>query len=617
MRSVLGSSGATQEDADFVLAEAAALGVDPLDYCAHSLGLGAVRVAEAAAEWAGVAWAEAIPRAACTARRFDRLDHLGQARTFRAEVDGVETVYCAPRFSGLLALCEHFEKEPQARDRFCIVPAAAIRAAYAEAARDDLLDNARHRLTHLWPKASGAVVLGKTARTTFVALLAVALTATVLAPFFLQAIFVPLVGLLLIVPAVMKLLAAALPNPEDQLEPAELLGDADLPVYSVLVPLRDEAHMVPQLCRALEALDYPAEKLDIKFVVEERSLKTVAAVERVLGDPRYDLVRVPDSLPRTKPKALNYALPLVRGEHVVVYDAEDVPDPDQLRKAASAFAADRGIDCLQAELVIDNPGENVFTALFAGEYAGQFGLMLPLLSRWRLPMPLGGTSNHFLTRSLREVGGWDAYNVTEDADLGVRLARLRYRSATLRSRTHEEAPLTLGAWMAQWMKGWMQTFVVHNRSPLECLGDMGWKAFLAFEIYVGSMIVSALLHTVFLVSLAASILLTGLALPDTLWGMANALILIVGYGGAFAVVIAGLRRLGKQGLLVHQLALPVYWVLHTVAAARAAYELFARPHYWAKTAHGRTRIARTAAGAAPRARRMAIPTPGERIEPVF
>ena len=162
----------------------------------------------------------------------------------------------------------------------------------------------------------------------------------------------------------------------------------------------------------------------------------------------------------------------------------------------------------------------------------------------------------------------------------------------------------------------MQTFVVHNRSPFECLGDMGWKAFLAFEIYVGSMIVSSLLHTVFGVSLLLSILFFGLQFPNNPWGWANAAILVVGYSGAFAIVIAGLSRLGvERKVLLYQLALPFYWVLHTLAAARAAYELFARPYYWAKTEHGRTRFDR-AIGSGPAARRH-VAAVSERIEPVF
>ena len=183
------------------------------------------------------------------------------------------------------------------------------------------------------------------------------------------------------------------------------------------------------------------------------------AVEGVLGDPLFRMIEVPDGPPRTKPKAIDYALPLAHGKYLVVYDAEDVPEPGQLRLAASRFEADTGLACLQAELVPENASENALTALFAGEYAGLFGRLLPALARWGLPMPLGGTSNHFRLSVLREIGGWDAFNVTEDADLGVRLARRGLRAETFESRTYEEAPVTLRAWMAQrtrWMKGWMR-----------------------------------------------------------------------------------------------------------------------------------------------------------------
>ena len=194
-------------------------------------------------------------------------------------------------------------------------------------------------------------------------------------------------------------------------------------------------------------------------MVEQRSRATVEAVQAILGDARFRLIEVPDGAPRTKPKAIDYALPLARGRYVVVYDAEDVPDPVQLRLAASRFEADHAIACLQAELVPENASENALTALFAGEYAGLFGRMLPSLARWGLPVPLGGTSNHFRTTVLRSLGGWDAFNVTEDADLGVRLARRKLRAEMISSRTLEEAPLSVKAWMAQrtrWMKGWMR-----------------------------------------------------------------------------------------------------------------------------------------------------------------
>jgi cellulose synthase/poly-beta-1,6-N-acetylglucosamine synthase-like glycosyltransferase len=400
------------------------------------------------------------------------------------------------------------------------------------------------------------------------------------------------------VPAALRLMAVVPGLVPPPLATDDELGDEKLPVYSVLVPLRNEVHMVESLARALTNLDYPAEKLDIKFVVEARSEATVAAVTARLGDPRFELIAVPDEAPRTKPKALNYALPFVRGEHVVVFDAEDIPQPGQLRQAASLFALHPELDCLQAELVIDNATESWLTTMFAGEYAGLFGHMLPALAHWRLPMPLGGTSNHFRVQALRELGGWDAFNVTEDADLGVRLARLRYRSATFASQTSEEAPIGLSAWMAQrsrWMKGWMQTFIVHSRHPLAFIGDIGWRGFLAFEIYVGSLIVSALLHTAFL---ATAMLRLIFMLPQSRldpWGVLYIVVLVFGYGGAMALVGAGLMRLDRRRLLLFQLTLPFYWVLHSAATIRAAHELLIRPFYWAKTEHGRTRMQRNVA----------------------
>lgn len=267
-----------------------------------------------------------------------------------------------------------------------------------------------------------------------------------------------------------------------------------------------------------------------------------------------------------------------------------------MRLAASTFAARPLIDCLQAELVIDNAEESRLTALFAGEYAGQFGLMLPLIARLGLPMPLGGTSNHFRAAALRSLGGWDSFNVTEDADLGVRLARHGLRTATIASQTREEAPVDMRAWLKQrtrWMKGWMQTLIVHNSDWRELLDDLGWRGFLGFQIYVGSMVLSAPLHTAFMLSLL-------LGLPgdghtpslDAMDGVA-AVTFLVGYAGPGLLVVMGLRRLGRHDLLAGQLLLPLYWFLHSVAALLALIELVRMPHFWAKTDHGRTRLSRS------------------------
>ncbi|HTJ59466.1 MAG TPA: glycosyltransferase family 2 protein [Devosiaceae bacterium] len=590
----------SEADAAAVLDAAHELGVNPVHYCVHRYGLGAEAVFARAAEWAGLAFLPSVPFDGRGSIQVRRLDSLGGIRSIRASLDGREILFLAPGFDEFIGLKAHAAAHPEFRRQTCIVPAAAIPRALSSVSTEQLLDEARGRLSRRWPFASAGLDLGRRDRVIFIGAMTLLVASTALSACSSDLCGPAVAGVLLLAPALFRLGAVATrPAKESQLPP---LSDAELPIYSVLIPLRDEAHMVPLLRRAMTALHYPPEKLDIKFVVEGRSEATVSAVRDLLADPRFELVEVPDARPFTKPKALNYALPFVRGAHVVVYDAEDIPDPDQLLLAAAAFAGDPGVDCLQAELLVDNARENVLTGLFAGEYAGQFGPLMAALARHGLPLPLGGTSNHFRTAALRELGGWDAFNVTEDADLGVRLARLRYRTAMLQSRTYEEAPISIDAWMRQrtrWMKGWMQTFIVHNRRPLTLFRDMGWRNFLAFEIYVGSLIVSPLLHATFLFSLlAAPCLGVRTLFGSNGAGLALALaVLVLGYGGAFAAVFAGLLRLGQRRLLAVQLLLPLYWMLQAVATIRAGHELLVRPHFWAKTKHGLTKLERSVSSA--------------------
>jgi glycosyltransferase XagB len=547
-----------------------------------------------AARWAGLAYEHGLPDGLRAALSLLPIDGARNVRAVRIGRGDAERLFAAPPFAAFIALRDLAGRAGDAAGRLTIVPPKPLREGLAAALGDQLTDAATRRLAQQWPEASGRRDLTLGARLLFIAGLLLVAGAAFLSPLHVTPLLLPLVGCFLFAPALLRI-AAVLWQPQAR-EVVPPLGDDDLPVYSVLVPLRDEAQMVPQLARALLALDYPRAKLDVKFVVEARSRETVAAVRWAAAHAaHFELVTVPDGLPRTKPKALNFALPLARGDFLVIYDAEDIPDPGQLRRAASRFAAEPDLQCLQAELVVDNARESWLAALFAGEYAGQFGLMLPLLARLGLPMPLGGTSNHFRTSALRAVGGWDPFNVTEDADLGVRLSRLGLRTGVLDSVTREEAPVALGAWMAQrtrWMKGWMQTFIVHNRAPGPFLRDIGLKGFLAFQIYVGSMIVSALLHTAFLAGACIAFFLPQLGWYAHGWSAASLTLLLLGYGGAAALVVAGLVRIGRRDLLARQLLLPVYWALHSAAVFRAGWELLTRPHFWAKTRHGVTRVDR-------------------------
>jgi cellulose synthase/poly-beta-1,6-N-acetylglucosamine synthase-like glycosyltransferase len=598
LRAILAENCATDSIAEKHLAAAARAQMDPLDYCAHQFGLGNAVAWQRAARWAGYGFAGALPSHPRLAQgRVDRIEHLGDIRSLRQNVLGQDLTFIAPSFDQVLRLKVSWSTALFRKIRFA--PPEAVETAVTRAASDQLMAGARQNITTLWPEASAAVSLPITARIGFVATLLVLIVLVMLSGIIARPFLIPVVAILLMAPGLLRLLAAF---PAPAAPAPRALADAELPFYSVLIPLRDESQMVPMLKRAMSAIDYPPHRLDIRFVVEAKSPETVEAVEHALGDPRFRMVVVPQGAPHTKPKAIDYALPLARGEFVVVYDAEDVPAPDQLRLAAARFRADPELACLQAELVPENAHENALTALFAGEYAGLFGRLLPALARWRLPVPLGGTSNHFRTSILREIGGWDAFNVTEDADLGVRLARRGLRAETFASRTYEEAPLGLRAWMAQrtrWMKGWMQTYVVHNRAPRLFLKDIGWRGFLGFQVLVGGMILSSLLHTVFIGTMLGRLLLDGVVglVPQDGWDWFAVGILATGYGGASAIVISGLLHQRAYHLLPIQLLLPVYWILHSIAALYAAQELITKPVHWAKTTHGVTRMARSAAAA--------------------
>ncbi len=397
-------------------------------------------------------------------------------------------------------------------------------------------------------------------------------------------------------------LAAPLLVPDPPPAPGRV-PDAELPVYTVLVALYREAEVVPRLVEALERLDYPASKLDLKFVIEADDAATAAALAARPLPARFEIVTAPPGLPRTKPRALNVALPLARGEHLVVYDAEDVPDPGQLRAAAALFRAGPArLACLQGRLVIDNTDDSWLTRCFTLEYSALFDVVLPLLSAAHLPVPLGGTTTHFRTRVLREVHGWDAWNVTEDADLGLRLALAGYRVGDLPLSTLEEAPAHLHPWLRQrvrWMKGFVQTAITHSRHPVRAWRRLGPLGLLCAMAMVPGTVVSALAYP-FGIAMAAWAL-TADPLPDAPDFLANLLtatgvtVFLAGLGAMWLPALAGCRRRGWWRLAPWALALPVYYLFVSLAAWLGLVELLLAPYRWNKTTHGRAATSRTGA----------------------
>jgi cellulose synthase/poly-beta-1,6-N-acetylglucosamine synthase-like glycosyltransferase len=379
-----------------------------------------------------------------------------------------------------------------------------------------------------------------------------------------------------------------------------LIPDRELPIYSIIVALYREAATVGGLVESLNAINYPPEKLNIILALEPDDRETWHAIAKLELDPTFTVVLAPRAGPRTKPKALNAALAFARGSYVAVFDAEDRPEPDQLKKALQAFrAGDRKLACVQARLTIDNSAETWITGMFAAEYAGLFDVFLPGIAAWRLPLPLGGTSNHFRMSTLREAGAWDPYNVTEDADLGMRLARLGYHTSVINSTTYEEAPSRLNPWLKQrtrWFKGWMQTWLVHMRYPARLWRDLGSSGFLVFQSVIGGTVLTAMVHGVFAVALGWQIAMGWLwaeksSLADMVFAGLHLMTLVTGYAISGLLGILGLARRRMMFCAWTLWLMPVYWLLLSVAAWRALFDLILEPYAWDKTEHALARQA--------------------------
>jgi cellulose synthase/poly-beta-1,6-N-acetylglucosamine synthase-like glycosyltransferase len=370
--------------------------------------------------------------------------------------------------------------------------------------------------------------------------------------------------------------------------PPERAPDEELPMYTILVPLYGEAAVVPALIRAITALDYPAAKLDVKLLLEADDEETAAAVEAIAPGPPFEVVVVPDGQPKTKPKACNYGVLTAKGEHVVIFDAEDIPDRDQLRKAVHALKnGPADLVCMQARLNIWNRKQNVLTRVFTAEYCQRFDLYLPGLARVGAPIPLGGASNHFRLDVLRELGYWDPFNVAEDLDLGLRLARAGYRTETLQSTTYQESVSRVGPWIRQrsrWTKGFIQTWLVHMRHPIRLWRELGPAGWAHFQLIVAGAVVPLLLAPVSLPLLL--LWASGVpALPQPVLlalavnGIANTAVTTV-------VNLAGLLRRGHRDLAPYVVLFPPYGLLMSLAAWRGLVQLVLNPSYWEKTTHG-------------------------------
>jgi hypothetical protein len=388
--------------------------------------------------------------------------------------DGAAPVLIAPTRLDLNAMREFIRKWPGVAERLCIVTPSALRAAFIQRARPALTRIARDGLSEALPEFSARIVATAwqgAALGAFVAALpfclSLAQSATQIVAHCVSSIFFL---------SCVALRLAVSGSGAGPLRPPTLEAPApsEMPVYTVLVTLYREAAIVPDLMVALGRIAWPRSKLEIKLVCEADDAETLAAIRAQKLRPWVEVIEVPPEGPRTKPKALAYALPLCGGDFVVLYDAEDKPHPLQLIEAWQRFRqAGDDFACLQAPLSVSNRHEGMLAGLFGLEYAALFRGILPWLARSGALIPLGGTSNHFRRSALDNVGAWDPYNVTEDADLGLRLKRFGYRIGTLSYPTYEDAPDRLGIWIPQrtrWFKGWAR-LLMRNLHAVQMLGS--------------------------------------------------------------------------------------------------------------------------------------------------
>lgn len=385
------------------------------------------------------------------------------------------------------------------------------------------------------------------------------------------------------------------------------ITDNDLPIYTILLPVRNEKYIViNNLLNSLYNLDYPQDKLDIKLIVDVDDKETIDVAQKLLTKFNFDLIIVPDFKVKSKPMSLNYALKFAKGKFLTIYDAEDRPEKYQLRKAIEKFnKLDENVVCLQASLNFYNKYDNILSYYFSIEYSMWFDYTINSINTFATFFPLGGTSNHFRIDKLKQVGGWDGYNMTEDAELGIRLAKANYKISTLNSITEEECPTTIKAWLKQrsrWLKGFAQTFCEHlllsrpissNKSLIKNkflkIFQLNLPNIIIFFTFIGMSFFSflALIIIIFNNLIYLNMIPNIITLKYLMYANIYIMIIMI-YGSFISICIKNKMRFNLLAFIFF----PLYWTLHYIASIKSLYELIVKPFYWSKTEHGVSKIAK-------------------------
>ncbi|WP_290780146.1 glycosyltransferase family 2 protein [Hoeflea sp.] len=521
----------------------------------------------------------------------------GPLRLSRA---GSQVTIIVPEARTIEAEKARFARRPGLRGRLMVASPATIRRAVWQAGASDRVRKITFELDQDQQDASARRVM--TGPQGFVLALAVYTAATgfMLWPFLAFTVLHILLTMFLSGGIFLRLsaLIASSFKPKRS-PPLKRVNRRKLPIYTVLIALHDEADMAPAIVSRIAALRWPKSLLDVKYVCEADDEATIRALQAQNLGPESEIISTPAFGPRTKPKALQYALQGARGSLIAVYDAEDKPAPGQLLEAWAVFCSnDARLGCLQAPLAIANLGRSWISGLFALEYSGLFRVLIPFLAQTRMPIPLGGTSNHFRRAALKAAGGWDPHNVTEDADLGIRLYAHGYRTGTLTSATVETAPTTPQVWAPQrtrWLKGWTQTWLVAMRRPRHTVSALGIRGFVVFQLLIAGMLISALTHPLMFIFVAVTIAWLASSTASSISTFQSTLMWIdlINIGVSYLTFIA----MGWRGFTAHErgkmkgywvLLTPAYWFMMSMAGWRALGQLMSNTHLWEKTPHAAT-----------------------------
>lgn len=371
------------------------------------------------------------------------------------------------------------------------------------------------------------------------------------------------------------------------------IKDSELPLYSIIIPLYQEADVIGQIKTAMMELDYPSDKLQFLITLEEYDDETREAIEKADLPKNFRIVTLPDVKPKTKPKALNVVFSQLRGGFFTIYDAEIIPDKDQLKKAYLLFKNHPEVSCIQTLLDHYNYNQNIITRWFNAEFSFHYDMFLPGLQDLNYPIPLSGHSTHFRTNVVKTIGAWDPYNVAEDCDLGIRLRRFGFKTAIMKSYSQEEATSTFSGWMSQrsrWMKGFLQSTLVHLRYPTRLKEELGgWRYFFAFLLLVPGTVLINFLNLGFWLLFIAWALFQPPIIKELFPGIVLHISVLCFLLGNFIFIylnLIGLYQRNRFSLVKYSLLTSIYWVMLSLACIKAIVQLFTNPYHWEKTKHG-------------------------------